>query len=87
MIDSEHWPDPLAFPLRMEDTGNPAFTAYGLTKRELFAMAAMQGLLSSAQLTLFIPEEGQKWEDKLAARIAVAHADSLLQQLEESSRD
>lgn len=39
--DGEVWVDP-------KDTRRGTITAYGLTKRELFAAMAMQGLLASA---------------------------------------
>ena len=49
----------------------------GLTKREMFAMHAMQGLLS-ANATY-----SGKTNDRIAlARDAIAHADSLLAELE-----
>ena len=50
-------------------------TSYGLTKREMMAMAAMQGILSS--LTI---EEDMSPRD--LARCSVADADALLAELE-----
>lgn len=47
----------------------------GLTKREMFAMAAMQGLLSS-----LAPDESVT--DELLAKSSVAVADALLAELE-----
>jgi hypothetical protein len=50
----------------------------GLTKREMFAMAAMQGLLSSGATY-----KGSMTNRHLLAADAVAHADALLAQLGE----
>jgi len=47
---------------------------YGLTKREAFAMAAMQGILSSG-----VPVDGFAHKNILEA---VIHADALLKELE-----
>ena len=53
------------------DNGSWALGALGLTKREIFAMAAMQGILSSGKLTT-----------RHIATEAIAQADSLLAELE-----
>lgn len=50
-------------------------SANGLTKREVFAMAAMQGILSNADWT-------HNGEPKHVASSAIAFADELLKQLE-----
>lgn len=47
----------------------------GLTKREAFAMAAMQGILSNERLQCDKPAKG-------VALCAIAHADALLAELE-----
>jgi len=51
----------------------------GLTKREMFAMAAMQGLLS-----LGATYKGSTTNKHLLAADAVAHADALLAELEKT---
>ena len=48
---------------------------YGLTKREIFAMAAMQGILSNAN--------DRYTYDQLAGH-AVAQADAILEKLEQT---
>ena len=57
------------------DNGSWALGALGLTKREMFAMAAMQGILScdNSEFT------------NVAAISAVAHADALLAELERTN--
>jgi len=53
---------------------------YGLTKREMFAMAAMQGLLSNAP---FVQSLGHyNLDHKALINVAVGVADELLKQLE-----
>ena len=55
----------------------------GLTKREAFAMAAMQGILASKYYGEF-GEQGCKTEGNVvsgAVAIAVIHADALLKEL------
>ena len=52
----------------------PTYLTYGLTKREYFAGLAMQGLCAKQEHFYF----------KEAAREAVAYADALLKELEES---
>lgn len=49
--------------------------AFGLTKRETFAMAAMQGILSNAN---------DRYTYEQLAGHAVAHADALLEKLEKA---
>lgn len=62
-----------AFPLhKPRNTDIPAFTAYGLTKRELFAAMAMQGLFSNPDDRGHVAEY---------ARFAVKAADALLAEL------
>ena len=59
------------------------FGALGLTKREAFAMAAMQGLLANSAVDsdLFITgDDGAEW---YAAKCAVRYADALLIALSE----
>lgn len=56
---------------KVSDLGNPALVI-GLTKREQFAMAAMQGLLSCKQ----------GMQPKFTAQCAVKYADELLAELE-----
>lgn len=47
---------------------------YGLTKRETFAMAAMQGMMANSQ--------SNKMELEAVAGVALMHADALLKALE-----
>jgi hypothetical protein len=51
----------------------------GLTKREAFAMAAMQGLLSSQESSIVFYFHGD--QDNTIARMAVNHANNLLAEL------
>ena len=56
----------------------------GLTKREMFAMAAMQGLLSSKSFDCSKYETGGDWYQSVAFS-AIEHADSILGELTEVS--
>jgi len=60
-----------AYPVTIEDNGNPSVTHLGLTKREYFAGIAMQGLLVSNHDADF--KEIAEWSVKMA--------DELLKQL------
>ena len=40
-----------AYPVTIEDNGNPSVTHLGLTKREYFAALAMQGLLACPDIS------------------------------------
>ena len=65
-----------AMPIELSGFGLYAPEAhYGLTKREMFAMAAMQGILASLTDDADISPEG-------LARSAVRNADALLAELE-----
>jgi hypothetical protein len=58
------------------------FTATGgLTKREMFAMAAMQGLLSSQESAVVFQVERRDSESGYIAELATRHADALLSEL------
>lgn len=63
-----------AFPVTIEDNGNPSLTHLGLTKREYFAGLAMQGMLANTEYVLHSRET--------LAHNAVQMADELLKQLE-----
>jgi hypothetical protein len=67
--------DDPAFPLQFnhKTTGEGFFV--GLTKRELFAMAAMQGLVSTVTI-------GREEYAKMLCGTAVEYADALLAELE-----
>lgn len=54
--------------------GEEFFTVGGLTKRELIAAMAMQGLLSK-------PEEGRQFPIHINVAEAIAYADELINQL------
>lgn len=87
----------------MKNSEKPAYPApqilhdmddHGLTKRELFAMAAMQGILSNPAnnnqslmgVNASHPEIGYIAAN-FAAREAIRYADELLKQLKESKID
>ena len=40
----------LVYPVTIEDNGNPSVTHFGLSKREYFAVMAMQGLLATGKV-------------------------------------
>ena len=67
-----------AMPIELNGFGQYAPEAYvGLTKREMFAMAAMQGILSNGvDYTMF--------DDQDICKAAVIHADNLLAELEKT---
>lgn len=69
-------PDAPAYPLANWQ-GDPDFAA-GLTKREAFAMAAMQGLAAGGALAPL-----SRWRD-VTSRLAVEHADALIAELNKS---
>ncbi len=76
--------DKPAYPIESHglDTGEGLIChegANGLTKRERFAMAAMQGLLASNNLA-----GRHKEESTTIANSAINYADELLRQLEET---
>jgi len=52
----------------------------GLTKREMFAMAAMQGLLANSTVKLNIGPTGA--DNSILSGVSVALADALLAELE-----
>ena len=54
----------------------------GLTKREAFAMAAMQGILSSKYYGEFCTESESESKALSCANAAVNHADALLKELD-----
>lgn len=72
--------DKPAYPLNEETQGRIGETYhiphYGLTKREMFAMAAMQGLISKSNAPKHLETAGQ------IVGAAVAMADLLLEELE-----
>lgn len=59
-----------AMPIELTVSGHTAFTS--LTKREMFAMAAMQGILARTGST----------DRNVNARLAVEYADALLKELD-----
>lgn len=65
-----------AFPVSWECGDGSYVQAFGLTKREEFAKAAMQGLLA-ARTNVF--------DHKETCRFAIAHADALIAQLSKES--
>ena len=73
------------FPIvnRVDGDGDYYHTCEGLTKRELFAAMAMQGILAehAGPMARDVKEEGLDYE--ACADIAVMHADALLAALSE----
>lgn len=67
-----------AYPVTIEDNGNPSVTHLGLTKREYFAALAMQGLLAC-------PDISASRED--IAEESVKQADELLKVLEKYNQE
>lgn len=76
-----------AFPIQMpiDEMGNPTSgTLPGLTKRELFAAMAMQGILSKPVIFVAEPQTKTASFDALRATVAmdaVRNADALLAEL------
>ena len=75
-----------AFPT-LESAGDVSCSSGGLTKREIFAMSAMQGIMSSEHVLSFCRAYGFAAYDvqdisKEIAASAVKQADALLQELE-----
>ena len=73
-----------AFPFVVDDISTKQFTYPGLTKRELFAAMAMQGLSS-----ILFPKDSDvgkltstEWSDKMA-KVSVEYANALIKALEE----
>lgn len=64
------------------ESGSLSGEGMGLTKREQFAMAAMQGILSSKHYLDFCNESKRNDKSNAAAEIATKHADALLDELE-----
>lgn len=64
-----------ASPTTMEGANGSTINTFGLTKREIFAMAAMQGLVSNPNI--IDNKNGQEW----ISDEAVKYADALLTQL------
>lgn len=61
----------LVFPVCLPMTDGSTFQMYGITRRELYAMAALQGILAG----------GRETQPKSTARSAVQHSDALLAEL------
>lgn len=83
-------PNDPAFPVVSEHALAFEVSFRGLTKRELFAAMAMQGFCSNPEFQTASLQSADEHDMRITDWIAVAaceHADSLLQQLEESSRD
>jgi hypothetical protein len=64
----------IAYPTRMKDRHGNDVYYYGLTKRELFAAIAMQGLSS-------VVINGRLFNAENIAVMAVRHADALINEL------
>lgn len=81
-----------AYPVTIEDNGNPSVTHLGLTKREYFAAMAMQGMLSNITQGYGKPnvneaamDERLKTEQEFIDDVAIKsirYSDALLKALE-----
>lgn len=72
--------DNLAFPIELSGFGQIAPEIHGgMTKREMLAMHAMQGLLSSDDSSIAFYKSDS--DAKHIAQSAVAYADALLEEL------
>jgi len=86
MTDRNLSNDQCAFPV-LDDSGSGLHCReFGLTKRELFAAIAMQGLLSGAYSAIAgLSKINGMAAVKVAAQTAVEHADELLAALEHTN--
>lgn len=77
-----------AYPVTIEDNGNPSVTHLGLTKREYFAAMAMQGLLSNPEFIKggSFDFKSRGTEEKLSS-ISTQLADELLKKLDKSKSE
>jgi len=77
-----------AYPVTIEDNGNPSITHLGLTKREYFAAMAMQGLLSNPEFIKggSFDFKSRGTEEKLSS-ISTQLADELLKKLDKSKSE
>lgn len=66
-----------AYPVTRRIGNNITETAYGISKREYFAVMALQGILSSRGLQQALSRDSIYWED-----YAIEIADKLLEKLE-----
>lgn len=73
-------PQESAFPYEFRASDGKVRRSTGMTLREQFAMAAMQGLLSNHSLEMFIQIGDGPVADRLTAT-AVRHADALIAEL------
>jgi len=91
MRDIKKLGDEPVYPIevRRESTGELLHAASGLTKREAFAMAAMQGLCVHHDMLLanhdLVKEFGTSGIDKLQENKAVRLADALIAELNRTS--
>lgn len=70
-----------AFPIEFEPESFTKIGYSGLTKREMFAMAAMQGIVSNSSNSIATHDEVGKRVDTVVAERAVTYADALLEAL------
>ena len=77
-----------AYPVTIEDNGNPSITHLGLTKREYFAAMAMQGLLSNPEFIKggSFDFKSRGTEEKLSS-ISTQLVDELLKKLDKSKSE
>lgn len=82
-----------AFPIIWKDREDNEITEIGLSKREIFAMAAMQGILSAEAPDFFQDNQYERYEDGTLGKIlktraefiaenSLSIADELLKKLE-----
>ena len=69
-----------AYPAVNAGNDQPSFYESGLTKRELFAMAAMQGILAAMDCQSMV--NNRATDSVGATNLAIVMADELLKQLE-----
>lgn len=79
--DMPAYPDPARSAEQTSSNQVPLDNPTGLTKREIFAMAAMQGIISNNALVGRFKAETQN--PKSVSTLAIAFADELLKQLGE----
>lgn len=78
-----------AYPLQDKDEQDRLCSPkFGLTKREVFARAAMQGILSNSDYTITLSNQfsGEKFNEAVATD-AVSYADALIDKLNETPNE
>lgn len=77
--DKQAYPQTISVPQSNNHSGNPTvFYHFGLTRREVFAKAAMEGILASPDSQ----DRPFKFSSALVATAAVNYADDLIAELD-----